>query len=645
MTTFVMADMYRESPIPRPQPVTLFPIRQPHDPPDLITGQILDTQWIDSRLPALWKSTCTCLHGKSCEITPSSSLSAVRPVWLVDVKEKCLIPTPETCTYVALSYVWGSQQTLEATCSNVDRLQRKGSLSGGSTPSIPATIRDAMGVVELLEERYLWVDRLCIVQDDPSQKHTEMAKMSAIYYNASVTILAVQGENADSGLKGFRGVSKPRDLRQSIHSLEDGAMVTQHALSLTQESGSSSSVWERRGWTFQEDLFSRRRLIFNGDLIRWECASAVMYEHIESWSIPARRQPAVFHYQSMFERSLPDLRRLKRIVGNYNKREFTYPEDALKAFAGLAFSLSPAFGGCFVSGLPMALFDIALLWQPEAGISRRIAKNQAKEHCLPSWSWAGWSGSIDIAPSDLELYHVWEDPLNPNRVRRILSWNYHETVNSPGVPINASMIAIREAWLEGRIDETLGGWSKHPSPQHPFKRPELPDLRSPLKYCYKHEMDPQYQFWYPIPLLQPEDRSPGILAQHISCTTRRGWFLLVKHLQAGYCTNEFSLIRGDLARVGTLRVHDELAAVTGPLIEAIELVEIAKGASRQPLVEGHRLKDPAAEDDPKEGAWYEYYYVMWVEWNNGVAYRKGLGRVLANIWEKHRGEPFFLMLG
>jgi hypothetical protein len=129
------------------------------------------------------------LHADLCKRFPDEFLSRIRPAWLVDVMRQCVIPAPENCSYVALNYVWGNQPTLKATAANMSQLQRVEALSN---MPIPKTIQDAIGVVDLLEERYLWVDTLCMIQDNESQKHAGMAKMSAIYANSALTILTVQ---------------------------------------------------------------------------------------------------------------------------------------------------------------------------------------------------------------------------------------------------------------------------------------------------------------------------------------------------------------------------------------------------------------------------------------------------------------------
>jgi len=86
----------------------------------------------------------------------------------------------------------------------------------GALSSLPITntIRGALGFVEMLEESYLWVDSLCMVQDDTDAKDAEMENMSAKFANADVTIIAQIGSNAYSGLPGLQGTSSLRTYKQ-----------------------------------------------------------------------------------------------------------------------------------------------------------------------------------------------------------------------------------------------------------------------------------------------------------------------------------------------------------------------------------------------------------------------------------------------
>ncbi|KAF2092486.1 heterokaryon incompatibility [Rhizodiscina lignyota] len=68
--------------------------------------------------------------------------------------------------YVALSYVWGDavhSSKLRASRSNITDLHVLGSLK---SEHLPATIEDAITICKRLDQRFLWVDSLCVVQDD-----------------------------------------------------------------------------------------------------------------------------------------------------------------------------------------------------------------------------------------------------------------------------------------------------------------------------------------------------------------------------------------------------------------------------------------------------------------------------------------------
>jgi Heterokaryon incompatibility protein (HET) len=223
MSTNIVPRRFQESQIGEAPLSEMYIVQNPDDLDDSIGGRILDPQWIDSNLPGLWKSSCIRLHKGLCKGVPNEILSSTRPVWLVDIMNACLVPAPKDCSYVALSYVWGNHKTLQVDSANLSWLRQIGSLLKHQwATQIPRTIKDAIGVVKILAEKYLWVDSLCIVQDDETHKYTEMSKMAAIYANASVTILALQGQHANHGLPGFRDFSEPRNVRQSVHVLGKG---------------------------------------------------------------------------------------------------------------------------------------------------------------------------------------------------------------------------------------------------------------------------------------------------------------------------------------------------------------------------------------------------------------------------------------
>ena len=130
---------------------------------DAIGGRYVSTQ-ANAKLIRAWLHQCESNHGKDC--TPSLRLSAEGDrelTFMVDVIQSCLVDTPSRCRYVALSYVWGTAPVFTHLLKNTQDLRKTSSLR--SLP-IPLTIRDAITLVHAIGERYLWVDSLCIIQDE-----------------------------------------------------------------------------------------------------------------------------------------------------------------------------------------------------------------------------------------------------------------------------------------------------------------------------------------------------------------------------------------------------------------------------------------------------------------------------------------------
>jgi hypothetical protein len=321
----------------------------------------------------------------------SGRLAPASPAWLLDTWRLCLVPGVVNTPYVALSYVWGKDRFFKTLKNNVVQLQKDRAFSDCHIKlGVPRTIADAISVVGLLEERYLWVDALCIVQDDESTRHDQLNNMASIFAAATVTIIAMQGPDANYGLRGLRGISQPRNLTQNLFRLAKGYQVMGYTNDLTW------NIWSRRGWTCQEELFSKRTLVFDADMIQWRCACSCCFENL--WQSKSHRNRSGLNVDSsLFSSTVPDLVGYGRLVRDYNQRELTHPEDVLAAFAGITTALSQTFSGGFICGVPSLFFDIALCWGPGIDFGGRrspACSSSATMAGLPSWSWAGWDGEI-----------------------------------------------------------------------------------------------------------------------------------------------------------------------------------------------------------------------------------------------------------
>lgn len=160
---------------------------------------------------------------------------------VVDVENRCVVQAPPGCRYIALSYVWGMVQQLRLTKHNAAKLKKKGSLN---PERVPQTIEDAMAICRSLSVRYLWVDRLCIMQDSACHSNSQVAHMHQIYSGAYLTIVAATGSDSASGIFAPQPQLKMQHTARIDNILYVAAPINLEPL----ESHLYSSKWNSRAW-------------------------------------------------------------------------------------------------------------------------------------------------------------------------------------------------------------------------------------------------------------------------------------------------------------------------------------------------------------------------------------------------------------
>jgi len=206
---------------------------------------------IDFQMVRNWFSLCEAWHGDACnEVEMLNTImhpaDETRSFRVIDVLDNCLVRGESTCTYAALSYVWGRAEVLRTVTENVDKLEQIGSLKLPEFYDlIPWTVRDAMQATREMGLRFLWVDSLCIVQDDTTgEKADHISKMDLVYGMAFVTIIAATGDNANAGLPGVRPGT--RNYCQPIEEVMPGLRL---AFKPRMVDYLDDAVYETRGWT------------------------------------------------------------------------------------------------------------------------------------------------------------------------------------------------------------------------------------------------------------------------------------------------------------------------------------------------------------------------------------------------------------
>ena len=378
---------------------------------DTVGGRYVSTQ-VNAQLLRAWLHQCETEHGNVC--MPSLRLpveknreAVFQPTFLIDATQLCLVDTPSQCRYVALSYVWGTAPVFRHLLENTQDLRKTGSLH--SLP-IPATIRDAITLVHAIGERYLWVDSLCIIQNDLMMQQAEIMRMGSIYSRALFTIIAAAGGHANNGLPGVARGS--REQVQKILKIGDYELLTVIDIRNT-PSGINDTIWAERAWTFQERVLSNRILVFSESQAYWNCRVTSYSEEqaleqvrdIVRRDLPFPQKPAT---ESLSWEPLQPLEYRKiydDLLLGYRARHLSYETDMLNAFSGVSEILGALQDDTFHWGLPESLFSYAMTWSFTGPTSRNhvevpvFDRNGRKEMVsIPSWSWAAWSGSDPIRP-------------------------------------------------------------------------------------------------------------------------------------------------------------------------------------------------------------------------------------------------------
>lgn len=194
---------------------------------------------IDASMVSRWIKLCENGPGHCCKprMSVSDKASQIR---LIDCQEMCLVEQKISSRYIALSYVWGNIDSVETTKA---RLVEFSQPNGLKTAEMTRTVGDAILFVKQIGERYLWVDRLCIVQDDVAEKAKVISRMADIYLGATLVLVAASGEDANAGLPGVE--SNPRtersmELMTGVLKLGDTNMFGESL---------ATSTYETRGWT------------------------------------------------------------------------------------------------------------------------------------------------------------------------------------------------------------------------------------------------------------------------------------------------------------------------------------------------------------------------------------------------------------
>jgi hypothetical protein len=235
----------------------------------------------DAHLPVIieWLQHCKNEHPAcaSSETPPPSRVVDVGIDALTNIS--LYLSWGESAPYAALSHCCGKTGTLRTTLENYHIRRRAIPFT-----ELPQTFKDAVFVTRGLGIIYLWIDSLCIVQDDKEDCEAESVKMAAIDNNAYVVIGADKSKDGNGGF--LRRDAEIESCRITIVENNDGSRSEVHARQHEQQGNfvtpfsSCNSPLASRAWTLQQQSLSSRMVHFADELYR-ECRAATYYECIE----------------------------------------------------------------------------------------------------------------------------------------------------------------------------------------------------------------------------------------------------------------------------------------------------------------------------------------------------------------------------
>jgi hypothetical protein len=308
-------------------------------------------------------------------------------------------PASFRAKYACLSHCWGGTVTDKA---KTTRQTLGGMKTGIETHTLPKTFRDAVEIASRLGIRYLWIDSMCIVQDDPADWEREAKKMAAVYQNALVTIAATASSDSEGGC--FSTPDPAFDTKQVDCEALDKTRFPLYFRATPPHFWDSSDLCPllMRGWVYQERLLSPRYLHYTSTEVVWECSEHTtcycsLYPIQMSGIQPPNPSAKLSHRYAMQEKSFTVLSDWWHgLVREFARLGLSFEKDRLFAVAGLATQFSAITSadgssvlGEYVDGMWSNIMIEEISWEvfSKSKPQRQPAVKSAQRWRAPSWNW------------------------------------------------------------------------------------------------------------------------------------------------------------------------------------------------------------------------------------------------------------------
>ncbi|PPJ52928.1 hypothetical protein CBER1_11567 [Cercospora berteroae] len=311
-----------------------------------------------------------------------------------------LTPTPPHKTrpgteihFIALSYLCAAtaqEYCRKLSVANALSFEEPGALKRQDYPRL---IWDAMVLCGDLGERYLWVDCLCIIQDDKEEKLRQIQAMDRIYSCAKFTMAVAADWHRDVGIPGIRN-----RLRNTWWEEELFWGKYRPILDFSLTTDVMDSPWNYRGWTYQEQCLSRRKIFISNHRSFFACQEMEFQEN---------RGRRVSDHGDVNVLDVPPTMWLECwndymvSIQDYTARNLTFDTDILHAFAGYSRVAAMQLNTRMIYGMPERWISRALRFEHNKSWKRREGTED-----IPSWSWAAWCGMANFRVAMPYLDHA-----------------------------------------------------------------------------------------------------------------------------------------------------------------------------------------------------------------------------------------------
>ncbi|CZR67321.1 uncharacterized protein PAC_17220 [Phialocephala subalpina] len=324
-----------------------------------------------------WMGDCNKQHNKCTQSIHDEKLpTRLLYIGRRNLRLRLSLSLPSDTRYATLSHCWGLGENLKLVKSNLKAFQR----------TIPRnqlckTFQDAIFIASQLDLDYLWIDSLCIIQDDEEDWRQESALMGMVYGNSYLNIAAAGASDGSQGCFFQDNPMRINKVRVRITAADKNtfydcvpASIYRHCIGTTPLSS--------RAWALQERLLAPRTLHFSRGQLFWECNEGYRCESL-SYPIPLKQNDSDWYLE---KRALSEF--WNKILYIYSTCRLTKVQDKLVAISGIIRKIQVEKNDKCVAGLWKSEMEIQLLWyvpwlspRPDIYVS-------------PSWSWASVNGSV-----------------------------------------------------------------------------------------------------------------------------------------------------------------------------------------------------------------------------------------------------------